>query len=78
MNRRQELILIGLDKLFQISMRMGDLIVLVWLLQALIGFEWDPTYWFAGVNTWYGCFGFWMLAWLIHIFETHYKRKYEK
>lgn len=77
MNKRQELIILILDKLFLVSMRMGDLIVLVWLLQALIGFEWDPTYWFAGVNTWYGAFSFWMLAWLIYIVEKHLKGKYE-
>ena len=78
MTRRQELILFGLNKSSEVSMRMGDLIVLVWILQAIVGFEWHPTYWFAGVNTWYGAFGFWMLAWLIYIFESHYKRKYKE
>ena len=77
MTRRQELILFVLDKLFQISLRMGDLIVFVWLLQALLGFEYHPSYWFTGVYTWYGAFGFWMLAWLFHIFETHYRKKYK-
>ena len=78
MTRRQELILLVLDKLFQFSIRMGDLIVLVWILQAVIGFDWHPTYWFAGEKTWYGAFGFWMLAWLIYIFEKHYQRKYKE
>ncbi len=78
MTIRQKLILFVLDKLFQVSMRMGDLIVLVWVLQAIVGFEWHPSYWFDGVNAWYGSFGFWMLAWLIYIFESHYKRKYKK
>lgn len=78
MTRRQELMLFVLDKLFQISMRMGDLIVLVWILQAIVGFEYHPSYWFTGVYTWYGSFGFWMLAWLIYIFEIHFKRKYKE
>lgn len=50
MTRRQELILFVLDKLFQVSMRMGELIVFVWVIQAIVGFEWHPSYWFDDVD----------------------------
>ena len=78
MTRRQKLLLFVLNKLYGTCDWMGNLIVFAWLLQAITGFEWHPTYWFAGVNTWYGAFGFWMLAWLIYIFEMHFKRKYKE
>ena len=78
MKRRQELILFVLDTSVRTFDVLGDIIVFVWLLQAVFGFDYHPSYWFTGVYTWYGAFGFWMLAWLIHTFEKHYQRKYKE
>ncbi len=78
MNRRQQLILFALEKLSGTFNYLGDIIMFVWVLQMIIGFEWHSSYWFDGVNAYIGSAICWMLAWLFYIFESHYNRKYKK